>query len=78
MVRISGCLLCNTWAFHLFAQVGKSAQKMRMVVRVAVSTCRETTETPTVRLANEAGELGVFKVCGDHPGFEFTGFEHLP
>jgi hypothetical protein len=79
MLGLVGQLGARDGALHELDQVRHSSQEEFMVVRVAVGTLgAHSLASPTVRLANEARELGMIKIRGDHFHLEFTGLVNLP
>ena len=61
VLRISLLLLVDGRALHGLAQVRKSTKELLMVVGVAVLSGGDTTETPSVGLADKGTELGVLE-----------------
>jgi hypothetical protein len=49
-----------------------------VIIRITIISLGETTESPSIRLTNEGGELGMFKVFREDVAFELTGFEDAP
>lgn len=78
MVGVQESLLRHPRSLHVFAEMRETAQKELVVVGVSVPTLRDSSESPSVRLANEGRKLGVLKVLGDDLDFELAGLEDSP